>query len=392
MGVAQKIVDDLNQGVSQEELARKYPWNSLSKDDSNILFTIALRLGDNERSYTLLVYLFNVSYGKDLWFSTEVLSQTLQHTLMTVLDRQAILPTMRNQLDQLKEQINAKVTLPERLNKYWLMEATYYSVKGNQLAENGSRGEAVQNYQIAQSIFEQLGLLKQVAEYKTLVRRLLSLSAYQSPLPKTSPIRLRMAQTEPLSPETLSKAGLQSIGIPSETILPTPQDPSNGAVGDENPKDSAQESLPAAAASDDTTTRPIEEPAAAEHANATQMLTTPPETAAPANPKMPAAEEARPENVPISGIYYPLPDVWLENGQLHILGIQEFKGDEAQEQAEQIRLQCEILIGLQLQIKMYHVRRSMLSEEMKLLEKKAQALKEKIERQEKKLAKTETEG
>ena len=211
MGIAQKIVDELNKGASQEELARKFPWSSLSKDDISILPTIALRLGDNERSYTWLVYLFNISFGKDLWFSTEILTQTLQHPLMTVMDRQAILPTMRNQLDQLKDQINTKVTPPEKLNKYWLMEATYYSVKGNHLAENGNRGEAVQNYQVAQSIFEQLGLLKQVAEYKTLIKRLLSLDAYRSPLPKTSPIRLRSLQTEPISPDMLSRPRLQTM-------------------------------------------------------------------------------------------------------------------------------------------------------------------------------------
>ena len=57
--------------------------------------------------------------------------------------------------------------------------------------------------------------------------------------------------------------------------------------------------------------------------------------------------------------------------------------------AEQVRQQCEILIGIQLQIKMYHIRRSILAEEMKVMESKAQALKERIERQEKKLLKME---
>jgi len=99
---------------------------------------------------------------------------------------------------------------------------------------------------------------------------------------------------------------------------------------------------------------------------------------------------ARREGSTVAGIYYPLPDVWLEEGRLFILGMEKFQSQESLDQAEQIRQQSEILVGIQLQIQMYLSRRTMLERDMKWMEKRALALKEKIAKLETKLIKLET--
>jgi hypothetical protein len=456
MGAARKVIEELKTGISPEELARRVSWKDLSEGDGEDLLTVALRLGDNQQSYNLLVYLFHISFGKDLWFSTEVLSQAVQHPHMTRLDRQAILPTMRSRLDQIKDQIGTKTPTEERLTKYWLIEATYYSVNGDLLSELGKQLEATQNYQIAQSIFEQLGLFQKAAEYKALNRRLSSKEPFKSPLPKTSPIRLRDANAP--------TAALQ--GQPGETKTPAVEPPestapeNNGSPLSETPaalvtsetdQTAAETSaaLPAVegeAASletlpQDTTGLPAAEdqsleltrPAAGE-AISTAAITPEPKKVAEINPSipepgqldeliiqlppaeqvnglvdaapqdiaaeitvpaetaMPAASAPQSESPSITGIYYPLPDVWLEDGRLHILGVEKFRGDPADDLSEQIRQQSDILMGLQLQINMYQTRRKMLDQEMKQMEAKAQGLRAQIERLQSQALNLESDG
>jgi hypothetical protein len=475
MGAAKKIVEELKAGISPEELARKITWKELSGDDGEDLLAVALRLGDNQQSYNLLVYLFHISFSKDLWYSTEVLSQAVQHPNMTLLDRKAILPTMRSRLDQIKDQIGTKTPPEEKLTKYWLMEATYYSVNGNLLSETGNRVEATHNYQIAQSIFEQLGLFQKAAEYKALNRRLLSKDVGKSPLPKTSPIRLRMPPTQPISlssqqdqpqPKPAEPAHTAQTGngippfideaapisdVPKPSAAQRPEPFVTETAADDlssrvtsrlvSPEQPAGERVrPGAGSAVDTISIAAEPKKLAEVApsipqegevketviqvpEASQpgdqvrvlpsddtVLITPPPTQTgqadasdeqpvldeqtPAQPivEQPAAVQPAPqtESPSVTGIYYPLPDVWLEEGRLHILGIDHFKGDEADDRSEQIRQQCDILIGIQLQIKMYQTRRRMLDQEMKMMENKANALRARIEKLESKAIKLES--
>ena len=145
MTLAQTIIDHVKNGMGPEELARKTPWKDLSGVNLDELLKTAVSMEQKQQSYNLLVYLFRVSFGKDLWFSTEVLSQAVQHPIMTLLDRQAILPTMRNHLNTIKDQITTKPPTESKLVKYWQMEANYYAVNGDMLAETEQKAEAAQN-------------------------------------------------------------------------------------------------------------------------------------------------------------------------------------------------------------------------------------------------------
>ncbi len=197
MATAQSIIDQVKTGMGPEELARKNSWKDLSGVNRDELLKTAISMEEKQQSYNLLVYLFRISFDKDLWFSTEVLSQAVQHPIMTLLDHQAILPTMRRHLNKIKDEISLDPPPEEKLVKYWLMEANYYAINGNMLAETGKKAEAAQNYQIAQSIFEQLGQFQQASKFKVLSWRVQGNDIQKTPLPKTSPIKFRLPPTQP---------------------------------------------------------------------------------------------------------------------------------------------------------------------------------------------------
>ena len=84
--------------------------------------------------------------------------------------------------------------------------------------------------------------------------------------------------------------------------------------------------------------------------------------------------------------FHPLPDVWIENGQLHQPAVKKAdRSDEIHQQVLQIEQQSEILAGIQLQIQMYLKRRTVLAKEVQSLEKKTVTLRATVARLEKKV-------
>ena len=379
MTVAQAIIDQVKNGVGPEELARKNPWKDLSGVKLDDLLKTAADFEDKQQSYNLLVYLFRVSFDKDLWFSTEVLSKAVQHPIMTLLDHQAILPTMRNHLNKIKDEIASRSITEDKLVKYWTMEANYYAVNGNMLAETGQKVEAAQNYQIAQSIFEQLGLFQQASKYKVLSWRVQGNEIQKTPLPKTSPLKYRLPPTQPFH---------QTFAKPAESVEPTPesQAPTTAletkkaaSAGEKSAPDTKQ---PAAARDEKPQAESASSPQTAPQADQA-------ESSLPQAESSSAAFLAQSGNLPSSEYYYPLPDVWMKEGQLHILGIEKLEGDETLRIKKQIEQECDILMGVQLLSQMYLARRNILEREVKKLERIANNLRQKIDRLEKKTGRLE---
>ncbi len=311
MEFARKIIDALFRGVSPQELAKEFPWEEIIGDSSCELLKFAQNSPDNQHSFQVLAYLFRVANGNDLWFATQVLSQTVRHPTLSSEERKMILANLRSLLDKIKNQIAAELPSQEKLRKYWLMEGGYFTVSGTTFAETGQLEEANQNYLIAQEIFKQWGLI----------------------------------------PSGMNFGG-------SDTILP--------ATGEERVS---------------TEEKPV--PAAKPESGQ-------PEAAQVANPSGPPRVESRPPaERPVSArqeAYHPLPDVWLEDGRLHLPPVEMGEGeDEIRQQALQIEQQSEILSGIQLQIQMYLSRRSVLAREVQTLEKKTAALKAAVARLEKKV-------
>jgi hypothetical protein len=310
MESARKIIDALFRGVSPQELAKEFPWEEIIGDASGELLKFAQNSPDNQHSFRVLAYLFRVANENDLWFATQVLSQTVRHPTLSSEERKMILANLRSLLDKIKNQIAAELPSQEKLRKYWLMEGGYYTVSGTTFAETGQLEEANQNYLIAQGIFKQWGLIP---------------------------------------------SGMKFDG--SDTTL---------AAGEEQV---STEGKPAPAAKPESG-----QPEA-------------PQVVNPSGP--PAVESQPPAERPVSAhqeAYHPLPDVWLEDGQLHLPPLEMGEGeDEIRQQALQIEQQSEILSGIQLQIQMYLNRRSVLAREVQTLEKKTAALKAAVARLEKKV-------
>ena len=310
MESARKIIDALNRGVSPQELAREFPWEEIVGDSSIELLKYAQHSPNNQHSFKILAYLFRVANENDLWFATEVLSQTVRHPILSSDERKMILPNLRSLLDKIKSQVSVEAPTEENLHKYWLMEGGYYTVTGATFAEIGKVEEANQNYLIAQGIFEQLGLILPGMKH----------SGSGIVLPESYNEKHSTSEKSPLAakPESVQPAASQAISPPLQ----------------------------------------------------------PPLGRQPAGGKTAAADLES---------FHPLPDVWFEDGQLHLPAVEKTDQDEVRQQALQIEQQSEILAGIQLQITMYLNRRSVLAKEVQSLEKKTALLKAAVARLEKKV-------
>ena len=419
MAIAKTIIDQVKSGMGPEELARKNSWKDLSGVNLDELLKTAVNMENKQQSYNLLVYLFRVSFDKDLWFSTEVLSQAVQHPIMTLLDHQAILPTMRSHLNKIKDQIASETPSEDKLVKYWLMEANYYAVNANMLTETGQKADAAQNYKIAQSIFEQLGLYQQASKYKVLSWRVQGDDIQKTPIPKTSPIKFRLPPTQPFNqPFSITSEPVNqkfdsqkpTTVLDPKKVEPTAEEPAPEEPALEEPvaeksvaeEPALEEKQPGTA---DDKEAPVVKPAeeepravesAAEIARPPKATTS--ENQAEEEQVAPAPSQginsssaflAQDEGSPSSEYYYPLPDVWIKEGQLHVLGIDKFEGDEARRLKRQIEHESDILMGVQLLSQMYLVRRNVLEREVKKLERKAHALRQRIDRLERKTGRLE---
>ncbi len=300
MESALKIIDAIYRGVSPQELAREFPWEEIVGDSSLELLKFAQHSPDNNHSFQVLAYLFRVANGNDLWFATEVLSQTVRHPILSTNERKMILANLRNLLDMIKNQNGVEPPTQVNLRKYRLMEGGYYTVNGATLAEDGKVEESNQNYVLAQEIFEQLGLIL-------------------SGLKESNP-----GGTLPGSDARQPASSWESIPTSRLKKL-TPEE--------------------------DKTAQPA----------ADKLAVTDLET------------------------FHSLPDVWFEDGKLHLPAVEKAGADEIHRQALQIEQQSEILAGIQLQIQMYLNRRSALAKEVQTLERRTEALKAAIARQEKKV-------
>ena len=421
MATAQSIIDQVKTGMSPEELARKNSWKDLSGINRDELLKTAVSMEEKQQSYNLLVYLFRISFDKDLWFSTEVLSQAVQHPIMTLLDHQAILPTMRRHLNKIKDEISLDPPPEEKLVKYWLMEANYYAINGNMLAETGKKAEAAQNYQIAQSIFEQLGQFQQASKFKVLSWRVQGNDIQKTPLPKTSPIKFRLPPTQPFHqtfPDYADPVEKKPESQkPTLALDPSKLGPATAQPTAETPSEPVDRNMPeevAAPAQAAPVEQGIEEQVSEKQASEEQIseinaggvlvgeerfseeLTSEvqdgeqqvgEEVAPPSPPpdqSVSAAFITQGEGLSSSEYYYPLPDVWMKDGQLHILGLENLEGDETQRIKMQIEQECDILMGVQLLSQMYLTRRNVLEREVKKLELKEKNLRQRIDRLEKK--------
>jgi polyhydroxyalkanoate synthesis regulator phasin len=361
MSLIPNILEDLKKGGTPESLATIISWESLSSQDLVDLMKLARSKPDQKESYNILVFLFRVSRDKDLWFSVEVLSNAVQYLVMTALDRQALLRTMRKRLDLIKDEIGAKLPNEQELRRYWLLEASFYAVNASNLAETGHAYESGQNYQIAKGIFEQLGLTQQAEKYKAILQNLKDHGTPGTPSAPETP--------SPTQPRAVVQTAQPPQAAPA---APRPNPPAPQVVPFKAPPSVQPASAPPAT--------PLPKPAAAEAQP--PAIVQPPATQIPAIPSAPAMPE-KPAAPAEEGSFRALPDVWVEEGRLHLPeGTQLESGSP--EMLDQIHQQSEILAGIQLQVQMFLYRHSMLSQEVQNLEKKAAALKQKVERLEKK--------
>lgn len=408
MGSVRKILEEIKWGISPEVLAKKHPWEELASQDPEELLNFARYQRDSQQSYNTLVYLFRTSRDKDLWFSVEVLSQALQHPAMNSEDRNTILRTMRSRLDRIKDEVTARQPNEEKIRKYWLLEASYYAIHGTTLAETDRTEEAVENYQIAAGIFQQLGLTQQAENFNHKIERLSS----RVPRPAAPP--QKPAARPPTQASAMSASFRGTMELVAAGQLPPTHSPLPAHAEPEAAAPMAEPvALPPAFIVDppasvvptvQTGSDPMPfTPFAAEGAPPSNGRAEPAE-----NPAADAAERtiipAALANISAAPIQ---PEAEAELPAVGISKEMNFKPDDeaahpqlmeklAEKNQELARLtheiedSADILIEVQLEIRMYQERRSLLFREVQNLEKKAAYLKELNNRLERKSHKPET--
>lgn len=411
MSPVRKILEEVNWGISPEVLAKKHPWEELSAQEPEELLNFARYQNDSQQSYNLLVYLFRISRGQDLWFSVEVLSQALQHPAMSSEDRNTILRTMRNRLDRIKDEVRARTPPEEKIRKYWLLEASYYAIYGATLAENDRNEEAVENYQIAEGIFQQLGLKQQADNLSHKIEFLTSIEKKTTSAPNKPTVQTPSPHSSPLSANFRGTTELSSAALVLSEQKPVP--PPEPALAAANRQLKAQEtrSAPSAKAPGSAELKPSPGPAPAvkeptPQANPPVLPSQPPVAlpAPPSSPAKPADFAEHPTNLS-SGLPEPINPVQNqveaaksslntsagreEKAAPHEASVgQPEKNAELVRLADEIREQSELLVAIELDIHIYQERRIVLFHEVQSLEKRAVYLKElyqRLERKSKKL-------
>ena len=393
MSPVRKILEEIKWGISPEVLAKKHGWEELTPEDCQELLNFARYQPDSQQSYNLLVYLFRVSRDKDLWFSVDVLSQALQHPAMSGDDRNTILRTMRNRLDRVKEEITTNPAADEKLRKYWLLEASYYAIHGLTMAESNQPKEAIQDYQVAQGIFEQLGLIQQAGNFKNKIDQLRGSPVRPEKPAAASPPTARPSGDVPPSASFRGTMELIAEGkVPARPGEPAPPPPPPPATSQPVPEPPAAPELRQAEVEELSEVRLASVgQVAAQTSDSGIARTHPPETnlldqnevdelLSQADEPLQMLPTARPQARQHAGP----PPAAVETPERRLFN--ELTA-EASRLALQIQQQNEILSAIQLEIHMYMERRSLLFREVQSLEKKAASLKELCDRLEKKSTK-----
>lgn len=153
----------------------------------------------------------------------------MQYLIMTPMDRQALLRTMRKRLDLIKDDIGTKLQEHE-LRRYWLLEASFYAVNGANLAETGHAYEAGQNYQIAKGIFEQLGLVQQAEQYKAILQKLKDGGPSAAPASAAGPAVVPVPAAPPPAPRAAAAASPPAQKTPPAPTAAAPAAPEPAAA------------------------------------------------------------------------------------------------------------------------------------------------------------------
>jgi hypothetical protein len=389
MSTYKKVLEEINRGVPPEILAQKIPWEKLNNQDLVELIKITRTKADLPDSYNLLDYLFRVSREKDLWFSVEVLSNAVQYQRMSLEDRSSILLSMRKRLDQIKDKISAEMPSDSNLRRYWLFEAAYYAVSGATLSDSNRTLEALQFYQIARGIFEQLGLTQQVDKYTDIIHRLNGGTTGQL---NRKPINFFPPSVNSTSMEPEKKAsGLIPGGlkrVAAHTAVESQPMAFRHKTGSLMTPVTGG-GAPAPTSGDDGTAMPatvVKSNGAAAPTNGSNGNGNHATSSGNGNGGIAAAAVGDAPIHPsvVNETLGTLPSSYLDEKREPVNGTKIFVNDETARRDELIQQQNEILTEIKLEVQMYLSRRALLAREVQNLEKKVEALKLKLDRLEKK--------
>jgi len=170
MDTFEEILAAIHAGIPPKEIAVQIAWEDVSEDDREQLLIAARELGDDQAGYQLFLLLNALS--QDEWYTLRVLGYAIQHPLLILADRQNTLRTMRRILDRVRLKVEKETKTQEKPGWERLFEAAYFVLSAQVCEEAGNLKEALRNYRLAQTIYQELGFSQPLQKISTEVKRL----------------------------------------------------------------------------------------------------------------------------------------------------------------------------------------------------------------------------
>ena len=166
MNAVEWVIESVRSKKPLPAIAEKISWNQLFAEDRKNLLVKANQLSKNEpeAAYLLLQVLFQVA--KDDWYKLQVLCYAIQYSGCKEEARHKILHNIQHMLQDLKPKENPQIILHQH------SQAIYYYYSGKDFVDAGDLEQALKNWNIAQTIFKNLGKKQQVARIQADINNL----------------------------------------------------------------------------------------------------------------------------------------------------------------------------------------------------------------------------
>lgn len=158
MNLGTKILTELDHGTQATKLKKDYPWPALSIRDRERLFAEAEKRLQDPSGRDLLIALYVMSRGSDLWDTLRVLGLVLRHPHIDLDKKHNVLSEMRGHLDKLRNSLSGSPGEARTVRRYQEYEARFHVLSAQVQIESNQMDEALAAYQAALAIGQKAGL------------------------------------------------------------------------------------------------------------------------------------------------------------------------------------------------------------------------------------------
>lgn len=169
---AEKLIVFLQQKNSLDECLKKYPWLHLKKGESSKLFEYIQKAEpDSQTAFLLLRYLVYAPH--DLWLKAKAALMILGHPLLTLEERHAFLEVIQEILVRIQQAAASSASSSDG-PKAQLLQARFLEETGKYLVLTDRREEALEVYNRASALYQQLNKPQKVEKINAELHKVLN--------------------------------------------------------------------------------------------------------------------------------------------------------------------------------------------------------------------------